>query len=356
MNKILTDVVDPYFIINDKEQILSEEKSNVHEMTPATKPPATSASTHISSSSGDFISSMKKRKEATKSIAADTDDDTTLSSILHNKKKSRTSGTMRQMLLTGNRVDDKSPAKMDTALAVLTHSLGLPLDLASDPLMVQVLNVARTLPESYSPPSRFRLSGELLNSVYEHNYKENLLSLTNQAQRFGLTIFGDGATIVKSPLVNILASGVNNPSAMMDIVDCTHHCAKGYKKDAKFLASEFMPVIETIQGSVDTHGMKCRKCVQLITFDGAFNFQKAAKILTQTYPWMTVIHEVEHAVSLFFSDIFEKVMVYRVMSTIAKKIRDVFCSTRHVTGSMFKEKSIELNKRYVGCIQPSECR
>ena len=71
---------------------------------------------------------------------------------------------------------------------------------------------------------------------------------------------------------------------------------------------------------------------------------------------MTVIHGAEHAVSLFFSDLFQKVMVYRVLSTISKKVRDVFCSTRHVTGAMFCEKSIEINGRYIGCIQPSECR
>jgi hypothetical protein len=143
---------------------------------------------------------------------------------------------------------------------------------------------------------------------------------------------------------------------MMDIVDCTKHCAQGFKKDAKYLAGEFVPVINKIHNAVDAHGKKCRKAVQLIAFDGAFNFQKAAKVIIQTFPWLAVIHGAEHAVSLFFSDLFEKVIVYRVLSTISKKIRDVFCSTRHVTGAMFWEKSIEMNGCCIGCIQPSECR
>ena len=295
------------------------------------------------------ISSVAKRKSAV-------DGDESLSSFFDQNKKSRNQAKSKQMVLTGNSVDYNAPIKMDTALAVLTHSLGLSFEFASDPLMLRVLEVARTLPPTYAPPSGYRIGGPLLDKVHNHAYAENLLSLTNQASKFGLTIFGDGATIVKSPLVNILAAGVNNPSAMLDIVDCTKHCSAGFKKDARYLAGEFTPVIEKIHNATDTHGKKCKKAVQLITFDGAFNFQKAAKIIIQTFPWMTVIHGAEHAVSLFFSDLFEKVMVYRVLSTISKKVRDVFCSTRHVTGAMFREKSIEMNGRYIGCIQPSECR
>ena len=143
------------------------------------------------------------------------------------------------MVLTGNTVDDNAPIKMDTALAVLTHSRGLSFDFASDPLMLRVLEVARTLPPTYAPPSGYRIGGPLLDKVHDHAYAENLLSLTNQASKFGLTIFGDGATIVKSPLVNILAAGVNNPSAMLDIVDCTKHCSAGFKKDARYLAGVY---------------------------------------------------------------------------------------------------------------------
>jgi len=176
-----------------------------------------------------------------------------------------------------------------------------------------------------------------LDKVHNHAYVENLLYLTNQARKFGLTIFGNDATIVKSPLVNVLAAGVNNPSAMMDIVDCTKHCSKDIKKDAKYLAGEVLPVINKIHNAVDTHKKKCRKTVQLITSGGAFNFQKAAKILIQTHPWMTVIHDSRcraHRV-IVFSDLFEKVMIYRVLSIILKRIRDMFCSTFHVTGAMF---------------------
>ena len=295
------------------------------------------------------LSSSAKRK-------SHVDGEESLSSFFGQNKKPRNQPKANQLLLTGNSVDENALTKMDTALVVLTHSLGFSFEFPSNPLMVRVLEVARILPPAYVPPSAFKIGGQLPDKVYSHANADNLLSLLNQASKIGLTIFGDGATIVKSPLVNILAAGVKTPSAMMDIVDCTHHCSRGYKKDERYLTGEFVPVINKIHNDVDAHGRKCRKAVQLITFDGAINFQKAAKTVVQTFPWMKVIHSAEHTVSLFFSDLFEKVMVYCVLSTISKNIRDVFCSTRHVTGAMFQEKEIEMNGQYIGCIQPFKCR
>ena len=66
---------------------------------------------------------------------------------------SRHAAKSKQMVLTGNAVDDNAPIKMDTALAVLTHSLGLIFDFASNPLMVRVLDVACVLPVKDIPPS-----------------------------------------------------------------------------------------------------------------------------------------------------------------------------------------------------------
>ena len=49
---------------------------------------------------------------------------------------------------------------------------------------------------------------------------------------FGLEIFGDGKTIVKVPMMNILACLAGNPSCVLDVVDSSDHVAKGNKKDA----------------------------------------------------------------------------------------------------------------------------
>ncbi len=52
-------------------------------------------------------------------------------------------------------------------------------------------------------------------------------TLLSEARVFGLTLFGDGATIKTFPLVNVLAAGINNPFALLDIADCTDNLAKG---------------------------------------------------------------------------------------------------------------------------------
>ncbi len=43
--------------------------------------------------------------------------------------------------------------------------------------------------------------------------------LLSKARIIGVTVFGDGATIKSIALVNVLAAGVNNPFALLDIVD-----------------------------------------------------------------------------------------------------------------------------------------
>ena len=37
---------------------------------------------------------------------------------------------------------------------------------------------------------------------------------------FGLSLFGDGATVHGMPLINVLAAGVGEPSACLAIVGC----------------------------------------------------------------------------------------------------------------------------------------
>ncbi len=54
-----------------------------------------------------------------------------------------------------------------------------------------------------------------------------------ESKVFGIALFGDGATIQKSPMMNFLVSSPNKPFALLDIVDCTSEMAKGGKKDEK---------------------------------------------------------------------------------------------------------------------------
>ena len=116
------------------------------------------------------------------------------------------------------------------------------------------------------------------------------------AEIFGLTILGDGATVKRTPLINIIASGVYCPVAILAISDCTSHMAKGGMKDADYIANTlFLPHFESIDPN--------KTIIDLVAFDGAANVQKAGRILCEDYPKCTVIHGGEHVVSLVCGDI-----------------------------------------------------
>ena len=104
-----------------------------------------------------------------------------------------------------------------------------------------------------------------------------------RSQDIWFDCFGDGATTKTCPLINILAAGVNNPFAFLDVVDCTNHASAGKKKDAKYIACLIHPFIEKMELECD--GPKSRTgAVDLVFFDGATNVQNAGKILAVLHP------------------------------------------------------------------------
>jgi hypothetical protein len=184
-----------------------------------------------------------------------------------------------------------------------------------------------------------------------------MTALLSEAKIYGVTVFGDGATIKSVPLVNILAAGVNNPFALLDIVDCTKHCALGGKKDARYLADIVKPLITKMESERDMHNRRCTGIVDLVFFDGASNVQNAGKILQAFNPRITVGHGAEHVVSLFFSDVYNKIPEFKKMSEFGKKVRNIFGSVRHIPKAIFETHSRQHNRGiYLGFIKPSECR
>ena len=64
---------------------------------------------------------------------------------------------------------------------------------------------------------------------------------------FRLTLLGDGVTIKRMPLINIITSGIYFPVAVLYISDCTNHMAKGGMKDADYISKTlFLPQFKTI--------------------------------------------------------------------------------------------------------------
>ena len=107
-------------------------------------------------------------------------------------------------------------------------------------------------------------------------------------------MFGDGATVRKMPLINILAAGGNCPSGLLEIVDCSQHMASGGKKTAEYIAGLMEPHVERLG----------KENVDLFLFDGAANVQKAGRLMAINYPRTSCIHGGEHLLSLFLDDVF----------------------------------------------------
>ena len=164
---------------------------------------------------------------------------------------------MMQLKLCGPNTDPNAPAMMDAALADFLHSHCLPFSLAEDPKLLGMIRVARLLGPNYKPPRRELIGGEYLDAIYMESWKEQMTSLLSEAKIFGVTVFGDGATIKSIPLVNVLAAGVNNPFALLDIADCTNHLAKGGKKDGRHIANIGMPIIKQMEPELNVHKKKC---------------------------------------------------------------------------------------------------
>ena len=60
-------------------------------------------------------------------------------------------------------------------------------------------------------------------------------------------------------------------------------------------------------------------------FDGASNVRTVGIILIGYYPKLTVVHSVEHTVSLFFNDVFKIPIASKIISS-HKVIYNIFCS------------------------------
>ena len=119
--------------------------------------------------------------------------------------------------------------------------------------------------------------------------------IKKEAEIFGLLFLGDGATILRCVLLNILASGKNIPVALLEIVDFQGHLSEGNKKDATSICNHFLNHMREIYAG--------KKLTDIVMFDGASNVKLGGKLLKVHYPKLALMRGVEHTVSLFFNDV-----------------------------------------------------
>ena len=169
----------------------------------------------------------------------------------------------------------------------------LPFSLTSDYLFRRILQLARNVNNNYAPPGRNAIVKVFLPKIHQ-SYRDNQVKNFQEAgEDFGGTLHADGATIRKIPLVNVLCSNPGEGSCLLDVVDCSEHMSEDGKKDAWYLAKMMLPLMREVDPNKVIFGY--------VVFDGASNFQKAAKLIGEHFPRVTVGRGIEHTVALIFS-------------------------------------------------------
>ena len=139
--------------------------------------------------------------------------------------------------------DQKSIIYNDTRLTISIADLiilkVLCFNISQKPRLKKVMELARNVYNTYIPPNRKSISKELIGFIHEQNTKRNLAMIKKEAEIFGLLFLGDGDTISRLPLLNIMASGENTPFAILQIVYLQGHLADGNKKDGTFICNRF---------------------------------------------------------------------------------------------------------------------
>ena len=204
----------------------------------------------------------------------------------------------RQMTLTGRpyNTDENCLQIGRNKLARALFGNGISFQFINDAAFREAVEYIATIhPKKWRWMDRHQLSGPILNDIYKTQLAENHATLQQESDHYGYCLMGDGATINKVPLINILAQAGQDHPLQLEIVDCSDRMASGLTKDAYYIASKMRRHIIIIG----------KENGDLIIFDGASNVQKAGRLLSVDFPMLTCIHDPAHCIHLFFGDVFK---------------------------------------------------
>ena len=94
--------------------------------------------------------------------------------------------------------------RLTVAITNLVISKGLYFNISQKTRLKKVLDLERTVSKSYQPPNRNLISKDILDVINGQNMKRNLSLIKRESNTFGFLFLGDGATISRIPLLNIL--------------------------------------------------------------------------------------------------------------------------------------------------------
>ena len=199
-------------------------------------------------------------------------------------------------------------ASVEMAIADFFHTANIPDAVVESPEFKRLVRMCRLVDKDFVIPSKKKIGGELLDINFSNIQGINKERLLAEASLFGMCLMGDGATIKRMPLFNVLAMSGSSTPMTINIVDCTKHMAAGGKKDASYIADIFEEIAEDYDPD--------HTLIDIFYFDGASNVQKAGEVLMAKYPRTFCYHGGEHVVSLFFTSI-SKIKPIRVCMFIS---------------------------------------
>lgn len=118
--------------------------------------------------------------------------------------------------------------------------------MTEDVLFKRVLVKARAANHNYDTSTRYQVAGHLLDANVAGYQRDALGMLLADAETYGVSIFGNSATIGKTPMINILLSSPNSPNCVLDVVYCTKNIMAAGKKDVWYTAKQFLHLVEHI--------------------------------------------------------------------------------------------------------------
>ena len=104
--------------------------------------------------------------------------------------------------------DFKACLAMDVAIADAIIIRDEAFKFSRCPKIIHMVNCARHMPKPYTPPSPDEIGSILLNKIYNNNFSKSVKRLMTYATVYGVSLFGDGATIMTYLLVIFLGAGV----------------------------------------------------------------------------------------------------------------------------------------------------
>ena len=96
---------------------------------------------------------------------------------------------------------------LTVAISDIIISKGLSFNIAQKPRFKKVLDLAINVSKCYRPPNRNLIPKDLLDVINDQNTERNLSLIKKESDIFGFLLLGDSATISRTSLLNILASG-----------------------------------------------------------------------------------------------------------------------------------------------------